>query len=548
MVTKSKKFRVGSGMHVYIYTGKSLASGLLTNGVAYFGKPENGYVRVLNNAEKWSKYGADGFSALAHTPVDMRTSVVGGYRAQLDTLHDPIGVGLGRKVADQLAGVVTEEQKEAAGEVTGKDHLMAFLENPNSVEFTPEKLESIIKFIEAMAHENSGVVVGATTKTTGAPVAYTVNTSSSGGTTVGTYVTAGGTIKPVSSTPTINIPPASPALKEMLKRAAAEEKKENNMDKKPATIREFLISQGVSDAIIRKLAEFRKNNQLDDAMKERIEKPDTWFIGPAIWPLALTALLNGKNLLLEGAKATGKNTLADNLAYLFGRPKWDISFHVSTGAESLIGGDTFRNGAVEFRPGAVYECSLYGGFGILDEINMAKADALAVLHSVTDRRRVIDVPGYERLKLDDATRFIGTMNSGYTGTRELNEALVSRFVVLNIPSLTEEEMTKHLKDSYPQYNADGLKLFARLFNTLNVKAINGEISTKAVDFRGILDALDLINDGIAIKPAIEACVVNKVFDTYERNVVRDVVKVTIPDSLNLTSKGTNVNVDFSKVR
>lgn len=283
-------------------------------------------------------------------------------------------------------------------------------------------------------------------------------------------------------------------------------------------------------------------------MKERIEKPDTWFIGPAIWPVALTALLNGKNLLLEGAKATGKNTLADNLAYLFGRPKWDISFHVSTGAESLIGGDTFRNGAVEFRPGAVYECSMYGGFGILDEINMAKADALAVLHSVTDRRRVIDVPGYERLKLDDATRFIGTMNSGYTGTRELNEALVSRFVVLNIPSLTDEEMTKHLKESYPQYNADGLKLFARLFNTLNVKAINGEISTKAVDFRGILDALDLINDGIAIKPAIEACVVNKVFDTYERNVVRDVVKVTIPDSLNLTSKGTNVNVDFSKVR
>lgn len=536
MVTKSKKFRVGPGMHVYIYTGKSLASGLLTNGVAYFGKPENGYVRVLNNAEKWSKYGADGFTALPHIPVDATISVVGGYRVVLDVGHAPIGAGLGTKVADQLAGVVSEEQAEAAGEVSGKEHLLAFLENPNSVEVTPENLNSIIQSLEAIAHENNGVVTGTTLKT-----------GSSGSTTVGTYVTSGGTSKP-TSTSTIKIPPINPALEEMLKRAAAEEKKENAMNKKPATVREFLVSQGVNDAIIRKLAEFRKNNQLDEAMKERIEKPDTWFIGPSIWPVALTALLNGKNLLLEGAKATGKNTLADNLAYLFGRPKWDISFHVSTGAESLIGGDTFRNGAVEFRPGAVYECSMYGGFGVLDEINMAKADALAVLHSVTDRRRVIDVPGYERLKLDDATRFIGTMNSGYTGTRELNEALVSRFVVLNIPSLTEEEMTKHLKESYPQFDADGLKLFARLFNTLNVKAINGEISTKAVDFRGIQDALDLINDGIGIKMAIEACVVNKVFDTYERNVVRDVVKVTIPDALTLTSKGTSMNVDFSKVR
>ena len=54
---------------------------------------------------------------------------------------------------------------------------------------------------------------------------------------------------------------------------------------------------------------------------------------------------------------------------------------------------------------------------------MAKNDAIVVLHSALDYRRVIDVPGYERINLHPATRFIGTMNYEYAGTKELNEAL-----------------------------------------------------------------------------------------------------------------------------
>lgn len=94
-------------------------------------------------------------------------------------------------------------------------------------------------------------------------------------------------------------------------------------------------------------------------------------------------------------------------------------------AASLIGMDTFEGGAVKFRPGPVYRCAQCGGFGVLDRINMAKNEALAVLHAVLDFRRAIDVPGYERIPLAEETRFIATMNYGYAGTRELNEALTS---------------------------------------------------------------------------------------------------------------------------
>ena len=45
---------------------------------------------------------------------------------------------------------------------------------------------------------------------------------------------------------------------------------------------------------------------------------------------------------------------------------------------------------------------------------------------------MLDIPGYERIPLSDDTRFIATMNHNYAGTRELNEALLSRFAVIRI--------------------------------------------------------------------------------------------------------------------
>ncbi|MEG2234522.1 MAG: AAA family ATPase, partial [Oscillospiraceae bacterium] len=76
------------------------------------------------------------------------------------------------------------------------------------------------------------------------------------------------------------------------------------------------------------------------------------------------AILQGANLLLCGPKATGKNVLAENLAYIFGRPVYNVSFHVNTDSSSLIGSDTFSDNRVTFRKGSISLCAEYGGFGI----------------------------------------------------------------------------------------------------------------------------------------------------------------------------------------
>ena len=212
---------------------------------------------------------------------------------------------------------------------------------------------------------------------------------------------------------------------------------------------EFLEKEQIDQGIIDGIREYREKYPAAPDIAGRVPRPRYHYYGKEVWEAAAAALLCGENLLLAGSKATGKNVLAENLAMAFGRPAWDVSFHVNMDAASLIGMDTFVGGEVTFRPGPVYLCAKNGGFGILDEINMAKNEALAVLHATLDFRRAIDVPGYDRVEVDEAARFIGTMNYGYAGTRELNEALTSRFVVIQMPTIGQEGLERLLVDEFP---------------------------------------------------------------------------------------------------
>ncbi len=200
-------------------------------------------------------------------------------------------------------------------------------------------------------------------------------------------------------------------------------------------------------------------------------------------------------------------------------------------ASYLIGTDTYDGSKVSFRPGPVYLTAVNGGFGVLDEINMAKNEALAVLHSALDFRHMIDVPGYDKIKVDEACRFIATMNYGYAGTRELNEALSSRFVIISLKPIEEKDLVRLIARRYPKMGDSFVKQFARLFKEIDDKAQNAEISERALDLRGLLDAIGLIELGIKAGDALEMCIVNKTFDEYERKLIRDVIKARIPDEL-----------------
>ena len=69
-----------------------------------------------------------------------------------------------------------------------------------------------------------------------------------------------------------------------------------------------------------------------------------------------------------------------------------------------------------------------------------------------------------------------------------------------------------------------------MFRDLRQKCDSGEISTKALDLRGLLAALHLMEKGICAGQALRLGVINKAFEPFEQQLAADTVWARIPES------------------
>ena len=86
----------------------------------------------------------------------------------------------------------------------------------------------------------------------------------------------------------------------------------------------------LKESLKKRVELFKKENPVADKVKDRITAPSMPFFGEEILEKAVTAILEGENILLCGDKATGKNVLAENLAWIFGRPLYNCPLYTSS--------------------------------------------------------------------------------------------------------------------------------------------------------------------------------------------------------------------------
>ena len=92
-------------------------------------------------------------------------------------------------------------------------------------------------------------------------------------------------------------------------------------------------------------------------------------------------------------------------------------------------------------------------------------------------------------------------------------------------------MDRLLRSRFPELKPQMVSQFSKLFYELDKKAENGEISDRAPDLRGLLDAIDMMSLGTMSGAALDMCITNKTFDRYERELVSDVIRARIPGDL-----------------
>ena len=61
------------------------------------------------------------------------------------------------------------------------------------------------------------------------------------------------------------------------------------------------------------------------------------------------------------------------------------------------------------------------------------------------------------------------------------------------------------------------------------KAGQAEISTKALDLRGMIGALRTVRAGLSPWQAVKMGIVNKCFDLYEKEIIQDAAMTRIPE-------------------
>lgn len=119
--------------------------------------------------------------------------------------------------------------------------------------------------------------------------------------------------------------------------------------------------------------------------------------------------------------------------------------------EFVLGKFIPEDDKIVFKESYVTKAIREGGAVVFEEINFAKPQHLAFLNSLLDDNGFVRLDNGEVVRRNKNFRFFATMNLGYFGTKELNQALYNRFNgIIEIAALSDEAISRMLITRVPE--------------------------------------------------------------------------------------------------
>jgi MoxR-like ATPase len=174
-------------------------------------------------------------------------------------------------------------------------------------------------------------------------------------------------------------------------------------------------------------------------------------------PKELRALCNAiqsgdsRAVLFHGPAGTGKTISCKLVCQSIGLPIMDTVNCTENLDEFILGKYIPRDHRIVFTESYVTRAIRYGGAVVFEEINFAKPQYLAFLNSLLDDNGFARLDSGEVIHRHPDFRFLATMNLGYFGTKELNQALFNRFnSIIEIAALSDDLIRKMLSARIPE--------------------------------------------------------------------------------------------------
>ena len=246
-------------------------------------------------------------------------------------------------------------------------------------------------------------------------------------------------------------------------------------------------------------------------------KPKMLFMPELKWKYLVRNILRGKNIMMTGAAGCGKTMAAKAAASsIDGYNTFIINLGATQDPRStLIGNTQFdtTKGTVFNQSPFVKAIQTPNTVVVLDEITRAHPEAWNILMTVLN-------PGQRYLRLDEAAdsptinvadgvSFIASANIGneYTATRLLDRAILDRFTVIEMESLTKDEEAELLSMMYPSVSKSLIDSVAEITSMTRdeVKSESPKL-TNSLSTRTAVEIGSLLYDGFNLQEAAEIAI------------------------------------------
>ena len=158
-----------------------------------------------------------------------------------------------------------------------------------------------------------------------------------------------------------------------------------------------------------------------------------------------------KTVLFHGPAGTGKTISCKLICKTIRLPILETVNCTENLDEFILGKFIPENDRIVFKESYVTKAIREGGAVVFEEINFAKPQYLAFLNSLLDDNGFVRLDNGEFVRRHKNFRFFATMNVGYFGTKQLNQALYNRFnAIVEIAQLSETAISRMLLTRVPE--------------------------------------------------------------------------------------------------
>jgi MoxR-like ATPase len=283
-------------------------------------------------------------------------------------------------------------------------------------------------------------------------------------------------------------------------------------------------------------------NQVKDILENKLPTViDNYYLPK--WRDRFAARINNNNMLfLSGPAGCGKSELVRVLAHHAQKELIRINFVSGIGESQLVGKYIVKDGATVFNYGLVPLAMKNGWWLLLDEIDYAEPEHLAILQPVlegnaltmiqNEGEKITPHPDF-RIIATGNTKGRGDLSQSYVGTNFLNASFMDRFTVFEM-DYTEREVDIAINETGDQVLSEKL---IQVFGLFRKSVEDGQINNAVFSTRRLVQLCKALAIGDSLKEAFDYEIFSR-YDKEESKILVEMVKDVFQREHYLTKKWT----------